>query len=90
MKKRTRSILDEINSISDAQDRKYVVENTASNVIASASNLIRLITETYDDETSQDLIKRLVNSIRTQDPNKFTRGIRKANESKRHSGRKPL
>lgn len=46
--------------------------------------------ETYDDETSNDLIKRLINSIRTQDPNKFTRGIRKANESKRHSGRKPL
>ena len=85
MIKRTRSILDEINSISDQHDRKYLVENTASNVIASASNLIRLINETYDDETSNDLIKRLVNSIRTQDANKFTRGIRKANESQRHS-----
>ena len=86
MKKRTRSILDEINSISSQYDKKYIVENTAANVIASASNLITLIQETYDEETSNDLIKRLVNSIRTQDEMKFRRGIRKANENKRHSG----
>lgn len=85
MKKRTRSILDEINSIGNLHDRKYLVENTASNVIASAANLIDLINETYDSETAQDLIKRLVNSIRTQDEMKFRRGIRKANENKRHS-----
>lgn len=86
MKKRTRSILDEINSISNQYDKKYIVENTAENVIASASNLIKLIQETYDEETGQDLVKRLINSIRTQDENKFRRGIRKANENKRHSG----
>ena len=86
MKRRTRSILEEINSIGDTHDRKYIVENTASNVITSASNLIKLITETYDEQTSQDLIKRLINSIRTQDEMKFKRGIKKANESKGHSG----
>ena len=85
MKKRTRSILDEINSISNLHDRKYLVENTANNVIASAGNLINLINETYDDETANDLIKRLINSIRTQDEMKFRRGIRKANEDQRHS-----
>ena len=85
MKKRTRSILDEINSIGSQYDNKYIVENKAENVIASASNLIRLIQETYDDDTSNDLVKRLINSIRTQDESKFRRGIRKANENKRHS-----
>lgn len=90
MKKRTRSILDEINSISDQRDRRYVVENTADNVIASASNLIKLINETYDSETSADLVKRFINSIRTQDEMKFRRGIRKANESKRHTGQQPI
>ena len=84
MKKRTRSILDEINSISDQRDRRYIVENTADNVIASASNLIKLINETYDADTSAD---RFINSIRTQDEMKFRRGIRKANESKRHTGK---
>lgn len=90
MKKRTRSILDEINSISDQRDRRYVVENTADNVIASASNLIKLINETYDSETSADLVKRFINSIRTQDEMKFRRGIRKANENKRHTGQQPI
>ena len=86
MKKRTRSILDEINSLANERDSKYLVENTDENVIASASNLIRLINETYDSDTSNDLVKRLINSIRTQDNMKFRRGIRKANESQRHSG----
>lgn len=91
MKKRTRSILDEINSISNHNDRKYLVENTASNVIASAGNLIGLINETYEPEAANDLIKRLINSIRTQDATKFQRGIKRANinESKRHTGNKP-
>jgi hypothetical protein len=89
MKKRTRSLLEEINSFSSYHDRKYLIENTANNLVVSAANLIELITETYDDETSQDLIKRFVNSIRTGDGSKFQRGIRKANENKRHSGDKP-
>jgi len=86
MKKRTRSLLEEINSLSASHDKKYLIENTASNLVASASNLIDLINETYDTETSQDLIKRFINSIRTGDGSKFQRGIRKANEDKRHTG----
>lgn len=83
MKKHTRSILQEINSISRNRDRKYLIENNANNVIASASNLIDMINETYDEETANDLIKRLINSIRTQDEKKFDRGIKKANATRR-------
>ena len=60
MKKRTRSILEEINSIAATRDRKYLIENNASNVVASAINLIDMINETYDEETANDLIKRLI------------------------------
>jgi hypothetical protein len=81
MKKRTRSILEEINTISRSRDRKYLIENNASNIIASAINLIEMISESYDDETANDLTKRLVNSIRSQDIKKFERGIKKANAS---------
>ena len=83
MKKRTRSILEEINTISRGRDRKYLIESNASNIIASAINLIEMISESYDEETANDLNKRLVNSIRSRDIKKFERGIKKANASKR-------
>lgn len=87
VKKRTRSILEEISRIDIHKDKEHFIENTANNVIAGTENLINLINETYDEETARDLTKRLLNAIRTQDPKKFQRGIRKVNESRGHSKR---
>tara|TARA_Y100000389_G_C17302542_1_gene433703 strand:+ start:200 stop:436 length:237 start_codon:yes stop_codon:yes gene_type:complete len=77
MKRKTRSILEEINSMSPKRDRRQLVEANAEQVIATAINLIELINETFDDETAADLNKRLINSIRTKDPRKFKRGVSK-------------
>lgn len=82
MKKRTRSILEEISRIDLHKDKEHFIESKATNIIAGTENLINLITESYDEETAQDLIKRLINAIRTQDPVKFQRGIRRVNESR--------
>lgn len=85
MKKKTRSILEELDSISKYYDKKQIVENTAKNIIASASNLISLIKETYDEQTANDLEKRLFSSIRTGDDKKFIRGIRKIDDDSSNS-----
>ena len=77
MKRKTRSILEEINSMSPNRDRKQIVEANAEHVIVTAINLINLINETFDVETAADLNKRLINSIRTKDPRKFKRGVSK-------------
>lgn len=77
MQKRTRSILDELASISVQRDKESLVESRANNVIASAINLVNYIKENYDAETAQELERRLLNSIRSQDPQKFTRGVRR-------------
>jgi hypothetical protein len=53
------------------------VESRASNVIAGAINLINYIRENYDAESAEELERRLINSIRGQDPNKFIRGVRR-------------
>jgi hypothetical protein len=83
LQKRTRSILDELANMSVTRDKENLVESRASNVIAGAINLINYIRENYDNETSAELERRLLNSIRAQDPSKFSRGIKKAksNES---------
>lgn len=86
MKKKTRSILEEINSMSPKRDKKQIIESNGNQVIVTAINLIKLINESFDEEVANDLTKRLINSIRTQDPKKFARGITKV-ESQRHTRR---
>lgn len=77
MRKHTRSILEELDSIADERDRSHLLESRASSIINSAINLMNMIRESYDAETAADLEKRLVNAIRTQDPRKFQRGVKK-------------
>ena len=77
MQKRTKSILDELDSLLSHRDKESLVESRASHVIQGAINLINYIKENYDGETSAELERRLINSIRSQDISKFTRGIRK-------------
>jgi|TARA_R110000850_G_scaffold273704_1_gene410422 hypothetical protein len=85
--KRTRSILEEISRIDLGKDKEHFIEGKAKNIIAGTENLLNLISETYDEDTANDLTKRLLNAIKTQDPKKFERGIRKVNENRRHSER---
>ena len=77
LQKRTRSILEELSSMSVQRDRSSLIESRANNVISSAINLLNYIRENYDVEQAAELERRLLNSIRTQDPQKFTRGVRR-------------
>jgi hypothetical protein len=77
LQKRTRSILDELANIPVSKDRENLVESRAGHVIQGAINLINYIKENYDAEQADELERRLLNSIRSQDPNKFARGIRR-------------
>ena len=77
MQKRTKSLLAELDSIASQRDKENFVESRAANVIQSAINLLSFIKENYDTDTSGELERRLLNSIRSGDSSKFTRGIRK-------------
>jgi hypothetical protein len=77
LQKRTRSILDELDTLSAQRDRTQLIESRASHVIQGAINLINYIKENYDTDTASELERRLLNSIKSQDTNKFIRGIRK-------------
>jgi hypothetical protein len=82
MKKRTRSILEELNSLNLSRDTDRMIESSASNIIESAINLLNRIGNTYDEATAGELERRFLNSIRSGDPKKFKRGIQKVIESK--------
>lgn len=77
LQKKTRSLLSELDSLRMQKDRENFVESRATNVIQGAINLLQFIRENYDAETSSELERRLINSIRSGDGSKFSRGIRR-------------
>lgn len=82
MRKSTRSILQELSDLGLSRDTDLVVESRGTNLIQSAINLINLIKENYDIETAAELERRFINSIKSSDPTKFKRGIKRIQESK--------
>lgn len=77
MRRQTRSILDELTNINTGRDKHLLVESRGNHIINSAINLLQMIRENYTPEQADDLERRLINSIRGQDPAKFARGLRK-------------
>lgn len=77
MKKRTRSLLQEINSIAPAKDKTQLLESRGLNAINSIINLLEMVDKNFDTETSQDIQKRIILSIKNRDDDRFKRGIKK-------------
>jgi hypothetical protein len=77
MQKKTRSLLEELDSMYIERDQRHVIENRASNIIASAIRLLEQIEETYSADQAENLQRKLINAIRLKDPSKFTRTVRK-------------
>jgi hypothetical protein len=82
MRKSTRSILQELSDLGVSRDKDMIIESRGSNLIESAINLLSLIKEQYDIETAAELERRFLNAIRTGEPAKFKRGIKKIQENK--------
>lgn len=88
MRKRTRSILEELNNLHRVEhNTDAFIQSTGLNIIESAINLIDKIHETYDIETAVDLERRLVNSIRAGDGKKFGRGVTRVIEGKNNDNK---
>jgi hypothetical protein len=81
MQKKTRSILEELDSMYIERDNRHVIENRASNVIASAIRLLEQIEQNYDAEQAENLQRKLLNAIRLRDVSKFTRTVRRTDEN---------
>ena len=83
MQRKTRSILEELDSLKIQKDKSAIIESRAQHVIQGAINLIKFIKENYSAEHADELERRLLNSIRNQDGTKFSRGVKRIqNESK--------
>jgi hypothetical protein len=77
MQKKTRSLLEELDSMYIERDSRHVLETRAANVIASAIRLMEQIDENYTSEQAENLKRKLLNAINQRDPGKFTRSVRR-------------
>ena len=82
MKKVTRSLLEELNSIAEKKHGEAIIESRAAHVIDSAINLLALIRENFNPDQAYELERRMINSIKAGDPSKFVRSIRRLRDNK--------
>lgn len=82
MKRNTRSLLEELNAISEKKNGEAIIESRATHVIDSAINLLNLIRENFSPDQAYELERRMINSIKSGDPSKFVRSIRKLRDNK--------
>jgi hypothetical protein len=81
MQKKTRSLLEELEALSDNRDVNHIIENRAHNIITSAINLLELINKHYDSEKSEILERKLLSAIKGRDQTRFAKSLRKKNEA---------
>ncbi len=77
MQKKTRSILEELDTLYVERDRRLLIENRASNIIDTAIRLLEQIESEYSPEQAENLTRKLLNAIRTRDSGKFSRSVRR-------------
>jgi hypothetical protein len=82
LKRTTRSLLEELNSIAEKKHSEAAIETRATHLINSAINLLALIKENYSPDEAYELERRLINSIKGGDSSKFVRSIRKLRDNK--------
>ena len=77
MQKKTRRILEELDTLYVERDRRLLIENRASNIIDTAIRLLEQIESEYSPEQAENLTRKLLNAIRTRDSGKFSRSVRR-------------
>jgi hypothetical protein len=79
MQRRTRTLLEELDSMYIERERDLIIESRASNIIAGAINLLEQIDASYSPEQAENLTRKLLNAIRTRDAGRFARTVRRSN-----------
>jgi hypothetical protein len=66
MQKKTRSILEELDSLYVERDARLLIESRANTLIENAIRLLNQIDEEYTPEQAENLTRKLLNAIRNR------------------------
>ena len=80
MQRKTKSLLEELEELGKKHDTRHVIENRASNIIASAINLLEMIEKHYGVDKAQLLEKKLLSAIKAKDQARFSKSLKKNSE----------
>jgi len=81
MQLKTKSLLEELDSISTNRDTAHIIESRANNIISSAINLLEMMGHHYTDEQCQVLERKLLGAIKNRDQSRFAKSLRKNSET---------
>lgn len=81
--KRNLSLMEELEQFAQERDRDSFIESRAVNLVSGVQNLLELIDQTYSEENAHDLKKRLLNGVKSGDPEKFRRGVKKVKSQRK-------
>ena len=79
MQEKTKSILEELDSLYIERDRRAIIETRASNLIETAIRLLEQIDAEFSPDQAENLQRKLLNAIRQRDTSKFSRSVRRTN-----------
>ena len=77
MKSNTRSLLEELEALSNNRDASYLIESRANNIITSAINLLEMISRHFPPEKAEILERKLLVAIKSRDQDRFVKSLRK-------------
>ena len=77
MQRQTRSLLQELDALGNNRDAHHIIESRAHNIITSAINLVELIKKHYPEEQAMILEKKLLSAIKSKEPTRFAKSLRK-------------
>ena len=77
----TKNFFDEIERLVPERNKHQIIEARVNNAIVSCINIMELITESFTEEEADDLNNRILLSIKTRNPEKFNRKIKKLKEN---------
>jgi hypothetical protein len=78
MQSKTKSLLEELESLATQRDQTSVIEARANNIIASAINLLEMIGKHYTAEQCEVLERKLLGSIKSRDQSRFAKSLKKS------------
>lgn len=85
MSNSSKTIFEELSALSRTRNVDGLIETRGMNIVEGAINLIALMRQQLTEKEALDLERRLLNSIRSGDSQKFKRGMNRIKKSRNRS-----
>lgn len=85
MSNSSKTIFEELSALSRTRNVDGLIETRGMNIVEGAINLIALMRQQLTEKEALDLERRLLNSIRSGDSQKFKRGMSRIKKSRNKS-----